>query len=323
MKVAVAVPLRDEEASVEALIDSLLGQSRPPDEIVVADGGSRDRTVELIQARIDRGQPINLVQIGPAFPGRGRNEAVKASRSEWIAFTDGGIRAERNWLERMCGYVEQHPQTNLVLGNFEPVAPTFFTKCAALAYVPLRQQEERTRGWRGRSIASCLVKRAIWEQVGGFPEHLRSAEDLVFLEAIEAITDEIGIVPDATVHWEIQPNIERTLRRFRTYARYDLLAGRYKNWHRALVNRYAVITALSAATGPAAPMTFSALTLALLSARSLRSMKRKPEFVEPSVKDKALQFAATAGILGLLDYAAFRGMASWVWHDIVEKKLQA
>src|SRR5947207_2013565 len=125
MRVAIAVPVRDEEATIEALIDSLLAQTRPPDQIIIADGGSIDRTVELVERRIDRGEPIKLIQIGAAFPGRGRNESVRATDCEWVAFVDAGIRAELTWLERLVGYVELHPETDLVLGNFEPIAETF------------------------------------------------------------------------------------------------------------------------------------------------------------------------------------------------------
>ncbi|HET7498442.1 MAG TPA: glycosyltransferase, partial [Candidatus Eisenbacteria bacterium] len=49
--VALIVTVRNEEASIDALLDSLLGGSRAPDEIVVADGGSTDRTVERLRHR--------------------------------------------------------------------------------------------------------------------------------------------------------------------------------------------------------------------------------------------------------------------------------
>ena len=41
-RVSLVVPLRDEEGSVADLIRSLLAQTRPPDEVVLVDGGSTD-----------------------------------------------------------------------------------------------------------------------------------------------------------------------------------------------------------------------------------------------------------------------------------------
>lgn len=49
MKISVVVPVRDEENSIRELLESLLAQTRPPDEIVVTDGGSKDRTRDIIR----------------------------------------------------------------------------------------------------------------------------------------------------------------------------------------------------------------------------------------------------------------------------------
>ena len=41
-RISVVVPVRDEEDSIRDLLESLLAQTRPPDEIVITDGGSID-----------------------------------------------------------------------------------------------------------------------------------------------------------------------------------------------------------------------------------------------------------------------------------------
>ena len=38
---------------------------------------------------------------------------------------------------------------------------------------------------RPRFIASSLMKRSVWRSVGGFPEDLRSGEDLLFMDRME------------------------------------------------------------------------------------------------------------------------------------------
>ena len=87
--VAVVIPARDEERSLPELLESLLAQTRPPDEIVVCDAGSRDGTPEVARAAASRG--VRLVEAGPAYPGRARNLAVAAATQPWIAFIDGGL----------------------------------------------------------------------------------------------------------------------------------------------------------------------------------------------------------------------------------------
>ncbi len=48
MKVSLIIPLRDEAASVVPLLESIAGQSRRPDEVVVVDAGSTDGTGALV-----------------------------------------------------------------------------------------------------------------------------------------------------------------------------------------------------------------------------------------------------------------------------------
>src|ERR1043166_5329647 len=96
MKVSVIVPVRDEEHSIHELLDSLLKQTRPPDEIVITDGGSIDATPQIIEEYIQQGAPVRLLRAGPALPGRGRNLGAAAATYEWLAFTDAGIRLNRD-----------------------------------------------------------------------------------------------------------------------------------------------------------------------------------------------------------------------------------
>ena len=116
MKVSVIVPVRNEEQSIRALLESLLAQTRVPDEIVITDGGSNDATTAIIDEYIKRGEPINLVRAGAALPGRGRNLAAAAASSEWLAFIDGGIEPVKEWLASLIQRAESS-QTRLPLGT--------------------------------------------------------------------------------------------------------------------------------------------------------------------------------------------------------------
>src|ERR1041384_8582995 len=99
MKVSVVVPVRDEEASIRELLDSLLAQTRPPDEIVIADGGSIDATPQISEDYIRQGAPVRLIRAGPALPGRGRNLGAAQASFEWLAVTASGLPLANNWLE--------------------------------------------------------------------------------------------------------------------------------------------------------------------------------------------------------------------------------
>ena len=142
MKVSVIVPVRDEEDSIRELLDSLLAQTHPPDEIVITDGGSVDATPQIIEDYTLKGAPVKLIRAGAALPGRGRNLGSAQAKYEWLAFTDGGIRLEKGWLEALVAKASEDESTDIVYGSVEPVTDTFFTECAAIAYVPPPKPQE-------------------------------------------------------------------------------------------------------------------------------------------------------------------------------------
>jgi glycosyltransferase involved in cell wall biosynthesis len=49
VRVSLVATVLDEQAGIDAWLGSVLGQTRPPDEIVLVDGGSRDGTVAAIE----------------------------------------------------------------------------------------------------------------------------------------------------------------------------------------------------------------------------------------------------------------------------------
>ncbi|MCA1614766.1 MAG: glycosyltransferase, partial [Acidobacteria bacterium] len=98
--VSVIVPALDEESSIVPLLEALAGQTLAPAEIVVADGGSTDRTRELVRGFAARsGVPVVLVETERGLPGRNRNAAIARAAREWVACIDAGTLPRADWLE--------------------------------------------------------------------------------------------------------------------------------------------------------------------------------------------------------------------------------
>ena len=238
IEVSVVVPVRNEESSLPALISSLQAQTVRPTEVVIVDGGSTDGTVAIAHGLIGDDLRFRVVQAGRATPGRGRNVGIEGARHDWIALTDAGNRLDPQWLERLLDVVSVDSEVAFVYGNFEPAVESFFTSCAALAYVPPKRV--RPEGSiRYPFIASSLLRRETWQRVGGFPD-LRAAEDLIFMEAVEKQGFKVGYAPGATAFWQLQPTLGGTFRRFVTYSRHNVWAGRQRYWHYGIARHYAV-----------------------------------------------------------------------------------
>lgn len=318
MKISVIVPALNEEDSIRVLLDALLEQTRPPDEIVVADGGSTDRTTQIIETYTASGHPVRLLRERGALPGRGRNLAAAHASGEWLAFIDAGIRPAPDWLEMLAARAAREAETDAVYGAWRPVVDSFFKECAAIAYVPPPSIEVDGRRMRPRFIASSLMRRDVWRRAGGFPEHLRSAEDLLFMEEVERGGARVAYEPRAVVSWNIQPTLWRTFKRFTNYSRHNIRAGLWKDWQASIFRRYAVLAAT------ALPALFFgwrwlfvtlALWLLFLAARAVAAIRRQRGEFPATAGRNAARLLLLVPIIAVLDAAAIAGSVNWLVRD--------
>ena len=318
MKVSVIVPVRDEEHSIRELLDSLLQQTCPPDEIVITDGGSVDATPQIIEQYIEQGAPVRLLRAGAALPGRGRNLGAAAAQFEWLAFTDAGIRLDRDWLENLIARAERGDATDIVYGAWEPVTDTLFKQCAAIAYVPPPMTVSDGVVARPRSIASALLRRDAWAAVDGFPEELRSAEDLLFMDRLEHAGYRAVFEPRAQVHWNLRPTLGSTFKRFLIYSRNNIRAGLWRQWQATILSRYAVLfVMLVLALVIDARWVWLPVVawLLMLAARAVVSIRRNRHCYPASFFQNVVRLFVIVSLLAVLDAAAIIGTVQWLLLD--------
>lgn len=317
MKVSIVVPVRDEEHSIRELLDSLLAQTRPPDEIVITDGGSSDATTQIIEEYIRNGAPVRLIRAGAALPGRGRNLGAAQATHEWLAFTDAGIRLANNWLEALVSKAEEDDLIDVVYGSWQPVTNTFFKQCAAIAYVPPPSSHNGIFT-RPRFIASTLLRREAWQKVKGFPEDLRSAEDLIFMDRVENAGYRFVFEPRAQVHWDLRPTLWSTFKRFVVYSRNNIRAGLFRQWQATILVRYGVLAVLALAALIVEPRWIGfaiALWLLMLAARAAVSVRRNRVCYPASFLQNLVRGAMVMSLLAVLDAAAIIGSIQWLLLD--------
>jgi len=289
-------------------MESLLNQSATPREIVIADGGSTDRTREII-SRFKTDVPVVLVEDRDAYPGRARNLAIRSAKQEWIAMTDAGTQLDSCWLEALIRRRQIQPDAEVVLGTYEPVLGSFFKDCLALAFVAPAARVDN--GWlRGPSTASLMIKKSVWQDLGEFPEHLRACEDLLFFERLADSKHTIAIAPEAVVRWSIPDSLAAVFRRFRAYSTHTLKAGLGGRWHRAVIRMYLIALVLVAL----AVFHHSAWLLVALVAllfRAYRNIGKRSPSLNLSHRIGLHTCGAVAGILLWIDAAAFFGTADY------------
>ncbi len=313
IEISVIIPVRNEADSIRALLDNLLKQTLRPAEIIVTDGGSTDATRAIISEFVNGGEPVRLLCEAAALPGRGRNLAAAQAATEWLAFIDAGIRPELAWLESLAKRAQLQDDVDVVYGSYEPVADTLFKRCAVMAYVAPPVEIEGKPS-RSRSVVSVLMKRTVWQTVDGFPEDLRSAEDLLFMNKIDAANFRVAYAPDAVVHWQVQATPWLTFKRFVTYARNNMQAGLWRQWQAAIFQRYALLAASALPVfwfGYRWLLVTLILWLLMLAARAAVAIWRNRDCYPGGPVENVIRLFVLMPIIALLDGATIIGTIQW------------
>lgn len=103
-KVTIIIPVRNAERTLDKTFEYLdaLDYPRSLLQILIADGGSSDGTIEVVQRWQIRRNNILLVQIpNCASPGHARNEALKHVSGEFVLFTDGDCAPQPDWIHEL------------------------------------------------------------------------------------------------------------------------------------------------------------------------------------------------------------------------------
>jgi cellulose synthase/poly-beta-1,6-N-acetylglucosamine synthase-like glycosyltransferase len=279
--------------------------------VVVADGGSTDRTRELVREFARRAPfPVVLVETERGLPGRNRNAALERATLEWSACIDAGTLPRPDWLERLVEAARREPEARVVYGGFEAVTDSFFTRAAAVTYVP-------APGECIRSTASCLLHRTAWERAGRFREDLRSAEDLLFFRELRAAGVREAFAPSAVVAWELRPTLASTFRKFAAYARSNVRAGLAREWQYGVTRFYLVLLAtVAAGLFFRPPLVLPAALLALRAARRVWKWHAHLPAARRALELLHLpRLLAVAWINFVIDVAMFWGTFQWFAYD--------
>jgi colanic acid/amylovoran biosynthesis glycosyltransferase len=214
--VSVVVPFRDTAAQLEELLTAL-GRVRlaPSDEVIIA-----DNTPEGIAVSRPLPPPVRAVRaIGEASCARARNAGAAASRGEWLLFVDADCRPDP-------GLVEAY--------RAEPLAAECGIVAGAVRADPAQRSVAATWARTRRVLderltlahpfmpnpigANHLVRRATWQQLGGYLEGITSGEDVDFSWRAQRAGWTLAYRPQARVAHTHRVRIGGLLRQTRRHA---------------------------------------------------------------------------------------------------------
>ena len=176
--VSVVIPVFNGASDLAAAIDSALNQRNCRVEVIVVNDGSTDATADLIASYGDRVRAIHQKNLGASGLAKTRNNGVLAATGEWIAFLDHDDLWKPEKLSRQLdrAFTQNADVVYSNARNFGDV-----DRVADLRSDPAAMLE----GDLFRSLladnfivmSSAMMKRSVFDAIGGFTESPVVAED--------------------------------------------------------------------------------------------------------------------------------------------------
>lgn len=203
------------EDEIVSFLDNIFAQSYIPGEIVISDGGSKDRTVELIENYQHNTTSKVTVRFGKRLNiAEGFNDAIKNSTGEIVFIAGVGNLYPEDFLEKL--YLK------LTISDVDVVCP----------YIVAQQKNSFTNSYNkvfcadgqgqiGENAANhgCLVKREVFRKYGYFYEKfIYAGEDAEFYKYIQSRGAKVISIPEVKVYWDVPSNLKQFKRQVKVYA---------------------------------------------------------------------------------------------------------
>ena len=193
MKLSVIVPAYNAEKTLRQSLDSILGQTRPVDELIVINDGSTDGTEEILQEYRDAYPDcFRFRTVENGGQGRARNIGFDLSSGDWIGYVDSDDWIDPEMYERLIAAAERE-HADLAL-------------CEVLAHFPDGSTARESIYREERAMAAAgfannkLFRRSLIENVR-FPEEKLWYEDAEFTAIAIHRAGKIAHLADPLYHY--------------------------------------------------------------------------------------------------------------------------
>ncbi|HXF73010.1 MAG TPA: glycosyltransferase [Actinomycetota bacterium] len=294
MKVTLISTVKDAAEHVGPFLDSVRAQTRPPDEVVIVDGGSTDGTLEILRSE----EGIVVLHEPGANISRGRNLAIARASHDVLACSDADCVLDPRWLEELLRPIEAG--ADVAMGVTEPIVEGFLQACLACVNLPGPEElDEATFMPSSRSVA---YRRSAIEAAGGYPEWLDVGEDMFVDHRFRELGLDLRLARGAVARWRLRPDLRSTFRQYFRYAWGDAVAGMHPERHAIRLATYGGLLYAWGSRSRLLKLATVAGGLAYARAPLARAARRFP-----TAGERALAAIAIPALMAYLDLAKLAG----------------
>ncbi len=166
-RVSIVIPSLNEEKFIPLLLDSISKQTYKDYEIILADAGSKDKTVEIANS-------FGVKVVKGGMPGPGRNRGAEVASGEFLFFFDSDVVIPPDFLEKAIIELDEN-YIDLATCEFLPISDlnidkVLFDLSNLIVKVNLNINP--------RAAGFCIfINRRLFNRINGFDEKVLIAED--------------------------------------------------------------------------------------------------------------------------------------------------
>lgn len=197
----VIIPTLNEEHWLPSLLDSLQNQVFPPSEIIVVDGGSTDATCQLVtnrQAIIYQQKKINqpllrLIQTASGISHQ-RNLGASHAKEKILLFLDADVVLNTKDTALLFTHFFR-TKADIVVSMYRPPMIAHWSVKSLFAVLSAMVWFSQWGPIPAGSGQCVLIRKSLFEKLGGFDEHLRITEDLEFIRSAGQQRHRVRVAP--------------------------------------------------------------------------------------------------------------------------------
>lgn len=320
--ISVLVVTRNEENYIKELLTKLINQTlnRNQYEIIIVDGQSEDKTLEVIEPILKKNKDFIRVISNPqkTLPP-GWNLGIKASRGDYILRVDGHTLVPDDFLENYIHLINRKPEVDCVGGIIVSKGEGFQGEINQYVYshrFGVGNSKFRTTKdvWEGfvDTVPYGAYKKEVFETVGYFNEHLKRNEDIEFHKRMKDKGGQFYLSTSIQSTYYVRPSLSGLIKKSLGDGVWNIMANRVspgslRRRHKAPLYAFSfgVLVTIAAILHPVARWCFMSMILLYLFAAALST-------IELAKKNGIKYFVP--GIFTFFCLHFFRGFGSFSAH---------
>lgn len=191
--ISVVIPLYNHEMYIEEAIQSVIDQTRPVDELIIVDDGSRDNSLSKARRAVRGFHKAQVLTQSNAGAHVALNRAIQSTESKFVAVLNSDDVFKPEKIQRSLECFLSTPKLELLFGKIDLIDEKSNPVRSGVTYEWLKRSWEFFEYSKNLPLSlyyenfaattsNFVFRKSLWERVGGF-QSLRYCHDLDFLFA--------------------------------------------------------------------------------------------------------------------------------------------